>query len=92
MNLRNSQLINLPVFTESGQKLGRVVDFELDSQRQIIVKYYVSGQNIIKELIGQDLLISSDQVISIDQEKMVVEDSAVEEKKRAKEKATAIPI
>lgn len=92
MNLNKNQLINLPVYTKSGQKLGRVVNFEFNTQLQEIVKYYIKAENIIKELIEKDLVISAEQVISIDDEKMVVEDLAVKEKKLAKQKVSAMPV
>jgi sporulation protein YlmC with PRC-barrel domain len=92
MNLRKNQLINLPVYTQSGQKLGRVVDFELNCELQEVIKYYVRGENIIKELIEKELIITAEQVISIDDKKMIVEDLVIKEKEAVGEKATVQPI
>ena len=92
MNLRKNQLINLPVYTQSGQKLGRVVDFELNCELQEVIKYYVRGENIIKELIEKELIITAEQVVSIDDKKMIVEDLVIKEKEAVGEKATVQPI
>ena len=91
MNLNKKYLINLPVFTQSEQTLGKICDFELDSETQKIIKYHVKSEKLIKELLAKELIISSEQVISIDKEKMVVEDSVTKEKKQAYE-AEAIPV
>lgn len=77
MRIRKREIINLPVYSESGQHLGRVVDFEFDSASHIILIYYVRSKDIIKELLQKELLVSKDQVLSIDQEKMVVEDNTI---------------
>ncbi|MFH0804786.1 MAG: PRC-barrel domain-containing protein [Patescibacteria group bacterium] len=77
MNLQLRQLSNLPVYTQSGQHLGRVVDFELDSTSQSVLQYHVRSSQLIRELLRQDLLVSREQVVSLTNEKMVVEDSTV---------------
>jgi len=91
MNLRKKQLINLPVYSRSGDKLGHLVDFELNAEEQRISKYYVRGENIIKELIEDDLIIDQSQVISIDLKKMVVEDLTEKSEAEIEKKATAVP-
>jgi len=92
MNLKKNQLINLPVFTRSGDRLGHIVDFELNTELQEVVKYHVRGKNIIKELIEKDLIISAGQVISLDDRKMVVEDLVQKAKEGLKKKATVVPV
>lgn len=92
MNLNKNQLINLPVFTRSGKRLGHIVDFELNTELQEIIKYHVRGENIIKELIENDLIISSGQVISLDDKKMVVEDLVQKAEESVRKKATVVPV
>lgn len=79
MNLRKNNLIGLPVYTRSGQYLGKISDFEVEPTSQIIVKYYVKSKDIIKELLQKELLISKEQVISLTIQKMIVEDNIVME-------------
>lgn len=79
MNLKKNELINLPVLTKSGQTLGRVSDFEIDSLSQKILKYYVKSNSLIKGLLARELMVAAEQVISITKEKMVVEDNLVKE-------------
>ncbi len=77
MKLRKKELIHLPVYTESGQHLGRVIDFELDSATHTIERYCVGSRDVIKELLQETLLVSAEQVVSISDEKMIVEDTVV---------------
>lgn len=77
MNLKKKDLLNLPVYTQSGQHLGRISDFEFEPGTQAIVKYYVKSGGLIKELLQDELLINREQVVSITQDKMTVDDSLV---------------
>lgn len=77
MNLKKQEIINLSVYTQSNQHLGKVIDFEFETSSQSIVKYYIRSKDIIKDLLTPELIISSDQVISISKVKMVVEDNVV---------------
>lgn len=74
MKILSSDLINLPVYTQGGQHLGRVTAFEVDIDGHTITTYHVKT-GLIKGLWHQELLINPSQVISISLEKMVVEDS-----------------
>jgi len=85
MNLRRKDIIGLPVFTQSGQALGKVTDLEIDSETQKILRYHARCEKIIKEIIAKELIISAEQVISIDREKMIVDDNITKEKKQTYE-------
>ena len=80
MTLRKSKLINLPVYTNSGEHLGKVSDFEFDPSSQAIVRYYVRGGTLLREFVRRELIISREQVVMITEEKMVVVDSIVPER------------
>jgi sporulation protein YlmC with PRC-barrel domain len=81
MRLTTKDLISLPVETKSGEKLGKIASFDIDSETQQIVCYCVKSLNPIKDLIFQDqLIISPTQVISITAKKMVVEDNVIKDK------------
>lgn len=69
INLR--KLLRLPVYTESGKKLGKVFDLELDVDSQIVVRYLVKPSF----LSVKNLLIQSSQVKSIKEDRIIVEDS-----------------
>lgn len=99
MVIPNKQLINLPVFTEKGQHLGKISSFGIETSTQSIIKYYVKPENFIKELVEKELIVSAEQVISINKEKMVVEDNIVKETEEeikkaqlAKNNVAAVPI
>lgn len=78
MKIQSSDLINLPVYTQSGQHLGRVDSFEVDIDTHAITHYYVRT-GLIKGLWHEQLIIDQSQVISISKEKMVVEDNVSKE-------------
>ena len=77
MQLNHKQLINLPVYTQGQQLLGRVCGFEFNAETHTIIKYFVAKSGLVKELLnlGDELEIASAQVVSITEEKMVVEDN-----------------
>lgn len=81
MKLNHNQLINLPVYTQSSQHLGKVAGFEFNTEAHTIIKYYVSQSSLVKEWLnlGAELEIASAQVISISAEKMIVEDAVTKE-------------
>jgi sporulation protein YlmC with PRC-barrel domain len=74
MKIQSNDLINLPVYTQSGQHLGRIDSFDIDLETYTITHYYVKT-GLIKGLWHQQLVIAQSQVISISKEKMVVEDN-----------------
>ena len=88
MLLNHKQLINLPVYSQSRQFLGRISSFDFNPETQTIVKYYVAQSNFVKDLLNLNaaLEIASAQVISISEEKMVVEDNITKKFISAKEK------
>ena len=83
--MRYTNLINLPVFTQSNQLLGKISDFEIDPDSQSILRYYIKSHKLIKALLSKQLVVHRSQVISIDKEKMVVEDAVGHEKVKAEE-------
>lgn len=78
MKIASSDLINLPVYTESGQNLGRIDSFEVDIDAHAITLYHIKT-GLIKGLWHEQLTIHPSQVVSVNSEKMVVEDSTVKE-------------
>ncbi|MFH1207687.1 MAG: PRC-barrel domain-containing protein [Patescibacteria group bacterium] len=87
MSLTAKQLIGLPVYTQSGEHLGKVSDFVVDQESQSIRQYSVRSRDLIGELLQRDLLISRDQVLQVTEEKMTVEDSVLAEAELKKQPA-----
>jgi uncharacterized protein YrrD len=77
-------IINNKVYTLSGEKLGKVSDFEIDLSTDRLSKIYVSGGNIIKNLIRGELIINKDQIISISEDKIIVENIIARKKQKNK--------
>ena len=69
------QLINLPVYTQSGNYLGRVVDLEIDPETGQVKNYLIKSHNFLKNLFQGRLIISANQVLSVSKDKVVVRDA-----------------
>ncbi|KKR48916.1 MAG: hypothetical protein UT86_C0002G0091 [Candidatus Magasanikbacteria bacterium GW2011_GWC2_40_17] len=86
MLLSLPQIKNLPVFTKNKIKLGIIVDLELDTDSQSVLRYFVQKGQILGRL-QEPLIIHRSQVISLTPEKMIVEDNVGEEKAEEKNSA-----
>lgn len=87
MKISNKQIINLTVETQSGDVLGKIESFNLDTESQSVLEYNVKSSNLVVELVKSNLIVSRGQVIEINNKKMIVEDlNTVEERKLKKRK------
>ena len=68
-------LLELPVYTQSGVKLGKIFDLELDIENQMVLRYLVRPNFISM----QRFLIQAAQVQEITKEKIIVDDTVVAE-------------
>jgi sporulation protein YlmC with PRC-barrel domain len=73
------QILNLPVRTESGQKLGRVVDVDVDPDTQQVMSYHIKVSRLVPDLVASPLLVRHSQVISISANELVVDDAVLGE-------------
>ena len=73
MVINFQKLLRLRVYTESGTKLGRVYDFELDVESHGIARYLVRPNF----LSAKNFLIQSSQVKEITGDRIVVYDAAL---------------
>jgi sporulation protein YlmC with PRC-barrel domain len=76
MRANRIQLYNLPVETESGIRLGRVVDVEVDPESHIIHTYLVRPSRLTHPLVRGCLRVGRSQVIAIQSDRIIVEDAA----------------
>ncbi|MCX6785241.1 MAG: PRC-barrel domain-containing protein [Candidatus Komeilibacteria bacterium] len=79
MQLSVRRIKNLPVGTKSGQILGKIKDFEVNSETQAISKYLVKSNKLAPLLIAPELIIDASQVISLTDKQLTVEDAVVKE-------------
>lgn len=77
-------LLHIPVFTESGIKLGRVYDLNIDIEVQAIMSYIVRAT-----IFSRSYLIKPSQIITISKDKIVVEDAVIGEAERVDNKNKA---
>lgn len=87
MYINQQKLIRLPVFTESGEKLGHVHDFEIDIETHQIRKYIVTSGFINRDTY----LVTPMQIVSITDEKIVVEDTIIKDTSETVKKRVAPP-
>ena len=81
MLINNKQLKKVKVETRSGQYLGQIIDFDLETDTAIIARYYVKTKLSLAGLFEDNkLIINKDQIIGFDDQKMIVEDNLVKEK------------
>ncbi len=70
--------INLPVYTRSGNYLGRIVDLEINAESYRVEKILVKSSNTFKNLFQGRLIIDVSQIVSVSKDKMVVKDNLKE--------------
>lgn len=75
MLLDIKDILNLPVETQSGVRLGKVENVSIEVETQSAYQYQIKPAGISHLFDAAGLLIHRDQVLSISKEKMVVEDS-----------------
>ena len=84
MKINKKQFKKVRVETQSGQYLGRLCDFAIETDTGIIEKYYVKSNIPIAGLFEKKFLVDKRQIISFDSKKMVVEDGVFKKKAGAK--------
>ncbi|HOZ36908.1 MAG TPA: PRC-barrel domain-containing protein [bacterium] len=80
--LRTSKkLIKLPVFTQSGQLLGRLADFNIDTESQSVFEYLIDTRHTLNNLFDHKLIINRGQIVDILPDKIVVLDNSIANRK-----------
>lgn len=80
MLIQHKQLIGLDVETQSGEVLGKIAGLLINVDTHEIEQYEVSP-SLVKQFLGEILLINRKQVKEIKKDKVVVEDGVVKEYK-----------
>jgi sporulation protein YlmC with PRC-barrel domain len=86
MRYRDSQLAGVPVYTRSGNHVGRLVGFVIESDTHEVIQYAVKKSGTFELLLPKEFLVNRSQVVSVSEEKLIVEDAAVTEKAKEKKK------
>lgn len=84
-------VVNLPVNTESGDHLGRVLGVEVDNTGKHVRYYHVSSAMPLVKLWGDKLLISPEQVVSISHQEMKVLDNFSKDIGKAGKQTKLVP-
>ncbi|MDP3985700.1 MAG: PRC-barrel domain-containing protein [bacterium] len=78
MLMAGRQLLKLPVFTKSGIRIGRIVDFSFEAESQTVIQYEVRAFFGF----GTPFVIHRNQVVALQSDRMVVEDAIAPERMR----------
>ncbi len=70
----NPEIIKSKVFTESGQKLGRVIDATINLDTKSIENIYVES-GVVLRVLSDQLIIPKNKIIKIEEKKIIVTDS-----------------
>jgi sporulation protein YlmC with PRC-barrel domain len=85
MLISAKNFIGLRVETKSGQYLGRVKNFALETDSLDVQNISVRPVGIVKRFVADELTVSKTAIIAIDDKKITVRDFVGEELARAKE-------
>ncbi|MFH1047440.1 MAG: PRC-barrel domain-containing protein [Patescibacteria group bacterium] len=88
MRYRDSQLHGVPVFTQSGSEIGRLVGFIVDAETHEVIQYVVKKSGALEILLPKELLVNRAQVVSLSEERLVVADAAVTERSAEEARGT----
>ncbi len=76
-------LIDLPVFTESGEKIGIILNFLISDVEMKVKKIIVGKKALFGFYIEEIARISSKDIILIEEAKVIVSDTKIKEEKSA---------
>lgn len=93
MRLRDDDLIGLRVETTTGEHVGRVIGFVMDTDGAAIVQYRVRPPGLLAALFPgiRELLIHQAQVVSLDAQRMVVESGHTPERAGGRRRRALTP-
>ena len=79
----------LPVVTEGGEKLGKVVDLEVDGEAFSVDKFVVSSGKLIGK---REYLIGAEQIVRITENEIVVMNSSIKQEVGVDKLTEKIPV
>lgn len=75
--ITSKKLIGLEVFTEAGNYLGKISNFEIDVDTHAVLRYVVKSR--LGGIMPKELIIGASEVVSVSLEKMIVRDGVARE-------------
>lgn len=78
-----NRLIGSAVITQSGQKLGKIKDFSIDTIHFIITKIHVPGR-FWQRILHERLIIDSSDIVDIKEKKIIVRDATIKSRAGSK--------
>lgn len=84
------QLHHLPVYTQSGDKVGVIEGVTVQADQHLVDAYEIKPSALFARFFAKSLLVSPKQVIALTAEKMIVEDTAIPAEVEMKQKQTSL--
>lgn len=81
---RDADLRGVHVVTRSGEKVGKLMAFELDADSHEVAQYVVARASVLAAFMPTELLVHPSQVVSLDNELMVIDDALLAERAEAR--------
>lgn len=80
--MTTKKIIGLPVETQDGTHIGKIVGITIDERHHSVQHYHVSAAPLVKKIISDtpNLLIHPAQVIALSSKKMIVVDNSTRER------------
>lgn len=66
-------LIGKPVYTDKKRRLGKIVNYAVDSSALFVQKLYVS-QSLLKSVSNEQLIVDRNQIVEINDKKIIIKD------------------
>lgn len=85
MILPSKKIIKILVVTKSGRELGYLDDFDIETESQSIIDYYVIPRQVVPGLFKNKLIINRGQIIDILADKIIVSDNLAKDKRKEKQ-------
>jgi sporulation protein YlmC with PRC-barrel domain len=80
MSVNSKKMQGVPVRTQLGQDIGKVISFDVDADTGRLTMLHVKVSGFVPALLDQEALITWSQVISFSEEEVVVQDAVILEK------------
>ncbi len=84
MIVNSKKMAGVPVRTEAGFSVGKVVSFDLDGDTGKLTVFRVRIPGAVPALLDQEAMISWSQIVSMSDQEVVVVDAVVREMAAAK--------
>jgi sporulation protein YlmC with PRC-barrel domain len=77
MAINSKQLMNLPVLTKSGIKVGRLASLDIDADSGKLTAIRVRIPGAVPHLMDREIIVNWPQIVSLSEKEAVIADAVV---------------